>query len=221
MLLRISKVTIQPGLEEEYLRLHRFHANNFARKQPGNLSLRLLRNCSPQNEFYLHTWWADRRSCERVVSSPNYADIYADMMTVLLERIEVWMCEVRPGELAMSGLTERLRACGTPEPIDADTCVRFTKITVKPGRELELFGRYERWRESVSHDDGYLSSNVLRCEAPPNTFFVQTWWTSVAASYAMARSAAYAATMARALPLLEERMRTWTLHVVDEDERCT
>lgn len=221
MVLRIAKVTVTPGREEAYLSLYRRYALVFA-AQLGNRALRLLRCASPANLFFLHTWWDSSAAAERATKNPEYADLYAAMMGVLLERIEVWTTTVVQEGVRLAYPDPTVRVRGYGGETRAEAVLRAAKVTVHLGREqeqeLEQISLAAH-RDFLNVQEGLLTARLLRCASPANIYFAHFWWRSAEDVRRVLGDGRYTQLLDRTRDVLEERVRVYELSVVVEDPR--
>ena len=209
MILRIAKIVVAPRHADRIPREYHAYSETWARRQPGCLAVRLLRDIGMPNKYFLVSYWADEPQMLAAVKGATFADILDEARREFLERLSVSVCRVVDAD---------------PRPLlparRGEVVSRLVKLTVRPGQEEDMLADYHRITDAFSRrQDGCLRVQLFEDRQTPNVYYLQSYWRDLAALRRVMSAPAYEGLRTDTRHYFEERMREWLLDIVEDDPR--
>ena len=208
MLLRSSRI-IAPPAEASAFRETYTDTTKTVRAHPGNLAVRLWEHRTSPGAFFVNSWWSSMDDVHSAAELPAVKAFHDRSAEFLMERRKSWHLEL----IERAGATQQLNMKTPP-------VMRLSKAVIKSAEIERMLEMYTIATQTFTlKQPGCILVRLFRDLQHRNVFFIQSLWESADALEANLSSAGFQKLRLQVLDVMEERLHTWNLHLLDDDPR--
>ena len=185
------------------------YAIDFLRGREGNRGVWIEADASKPGLFFMRSAWADREALDLAFDHPKSKSFRAKLGTFLQERQVIWH--------ATSIASKRIETKLPPNP---KVFIRLLKLVILPKYVDEIKLRHGEFSvELLRSGRGCFKFSLYADELIPHILFFESFWESQDHMLKAIESDTLIELRGKLIPFLQERLKLWSLEVIDEDPR--